>query len=47
MEKALAEGPGAGTRFPSFASSFSRVPARQSLLARRERRLGSGPAEKW
>lgn len=44
MEKALAEGPGAGREFPSFASS-SRVPAGQSLSSRRERRLGVGPRE--
>lgn len=43
MEKALAEGPGAGSEFPSFASSFSRVPAGQFLSSGRERRLGVGP----
>ena len=45
MEKALAEGPGAGTGFPSFASSFSsRVPAGQSLYAGKS---VSGRAQRW
>lgn len=37
MEKALAEGPGAGSEFPSFASSLSPgLPAGQSLASRSE-----------
>lgn len=45
MEKALAEGPGAGTGFPSFAAAFSsRVPAGLSLSSRGERRLRVGPS---
>lgn len=45
MEKALAEGPGAGTEFPSFSFFSSRVSSGQSLSSRREPRLGVGPNE--
>lgn len=44
MEKALVEGPGSGTEFPSFASSSSRVPAGQSFSSLRERSLVVGPS---
>lgn len=47
MEKALAEGPGAGTEFPSFSFFSSRVPSGQSLSSPGNRVSGLGPAKEW